>query len=286
MKSLAFYERKRRTSRGIRVINVPCADEDIEKRDGATARKNETVVGTLSFPVNSKKRRKELRDNSRIIVTILKQRWPALLLCAGWSIPEQSLPFVVRATRRVGTIVILETVNDVGKTYWRIKRGHSSCMGNQKFAKRDDINKNSECLLFLADEAGSRSFRFCERSVFLLICGEVLIVKGRNEANFDPRVVKGLCEKLSAKGVVILNPTHTRMANDGSIKAKRKFLSQGGRLYLSASNWDRGGERVQKPSATLHSLWHGGKSQKAIFEKNHCDFEYREFGLSATDGRC
>lgn len=286
MRSLAVNDRKRRMSQGIRILNVPCTEEDIEERDRVGAGKNETTVGTLSFPVNSKKIREELRDNSQIVSTILKQRRPALLLCAGWSIPKQGLSYVVSATKRLKTVVILETVDQsYRKTYWRIKAGQSNRMGNQKFSKRKQIKKSRQYLRLLAGEAKSRSFRFSGRSVFLLICGEILIVKGRNDVHFEKGVATKLFDALRAKNAFVLNPTHTRMANDGTVKAWRRFLSQGTRLYLSASNWDLGGKKVQSPSPTLHSLWHGGKCQKAIFTKNHCDFEYREFGLTASGRR-
>jgi hypothetical protein len=77
---------------------------------------------------------------------------------------------------------------------------------------------------------------------------------------------------------VILNPTHTRMGNGGTLKAKRRFLSRDRRIYLSASNWDTGaGQRI---SRTLHSLWFDGAEKQwceNCFDIEH--FCYREWDL-------
>ncbi|HET6843063.1 MAG TPA: hypothetical protein VFK06_15515 [Candidatus Angelobacter sp.] len=256
MEASATKRQHAATLRNIKIINIACNEEDIEQRKGAGKHKTGTIVGTLSFPVNSEKirKRKELRDNSAIIAAILKRRKPDLLLCAGWSIPIQARKFVEDATRKLGTIVILETIDkDGGREYWKIKRGRTSCMGSQKFGKRKDVD--TKVLHQLYDESASRSFRFSGKNVFLLICGEVMVVKGRNDVCFDDHCEK-LTKTLTEKNVIILNPTHTRMANDGAIKAWRKFLSKAQQLYLSASNWDVGGKKKQKPSPTLHSMWY------------------------------
>lgn len=109
------------------------------------------------------------------------------------------------------------------------------------------------------------------------------VVQGRTEVAFHHRVPDDLRDALSAKRVLILNPTHTRMGNDGTIKEQRKFLSAEGRMYVSASNWDvapKKGKRPQNPSLTLHSLWHNGKSKGFVpfcREKKDDYFVYREW---------
>src|SRR5438105_1894249 len=47
-----------------------------------------------------------------------------------------------------------------------------------------------------------------------------------------------LQDAVRAPAVMILNPTHTRMGNCGTVRAWREYLSSGGRVYVSASNWD------------------------------------------------
>src|SRR5437870_4614849 len=69
-------------------------------------------IGTLSFPVRGEPFYEPICDNTGLIAEIIQKRHPALLLCAGWSVPiEQSLDAIVAVTRQVKTIVVLETAS-------------------------------------------------------------------------------------------------------------------------------------------------------------------------------
>lgn len=58
-------------------------------------------IGTLSFPVCNAK---PIYDNTGLIDEIIKKRHPALLLCAGWSVPtEQSLDTIIGVSRTACT---------------------------------------------------------------------------------------------------------------------------------------------------------------------------------------
>jgi hypothetical protein len=140
----------------------------------------------------------------------------------------------------------------------------------------------------LARALPERSFNFFGRQVILLICGEINVMHGRTDVDFHRHTPDDLRDALGAKRVLILNPTHTRMANCGTINAQRKFLSDEGRVYVSASNWDvrpKKNKRAQKPSPTLHSLWHNReprqyeKDKKQSDEKKRARFVYREWAL-------
>lgn len=240
----------------------------------------ETMLATLSVPVRGRERR-ALRDNSQTIVQIILRRQPGLLLCAGWSVPTRNLGCVINATRHANTVAVLETA-DRKKAYWRIEHGQPFEMGKQLFSTRSDTNDNSHCLVQLTDDLPKRSFRFSNRNVLLLICGEVCVVQGRNNVDFHRSAPRELRDALGAKNLLILNPTHTRMGNDGTIKAWRKFLSQEQRIYVSASNWDLGSQRVQQPSKTLHSLWHDTKSKKPSYRLQGDFFDYREWELPSV----
>ena len=161
-------------------------------------------------------------------------------------------------------------------------------MGEQFFATREETNKDPGCLTKLADSLPERSFNFLGRKVILLICGEINLMYGRTNVHFHRSTPIKLVEALGAKGVLILNPTHTRMGNGGTIKAKRKFLSEKRRVYVSASNWDvcpKKKKRAQRPSDTLHSVWHSGKCNHQVDDKKKSGedkpvcFVYREWAL-------
>ena len=104
------------------------------------------------------------------------------------------------------------------------------------------------------------------------------MVNGRNNPHFvDERIGAWLDH-----ADIVVNPTHDRMGNGGTLKAKRKFLSSRGaggrsRLYISVSNWNgeplgKKGKRAkprQSPNArTLHtavSEWSKANSQDAHY---------------------
>jgi hypothetical protein len=218
-------------------------------------------IGTLSFPVRGEPVYQAVSDNTDLIAEIIKKRRPSLLLCAGWSVPtEQNLDAIIAVTRRVKTVVVLETtvvLETASPTlvYFRIADGRRVRMGEQFFSTREETEDES-LPRGLAAALPERSFMFCQRTALLLNCGEVLVVRGRNHVEFYGSVPQALREAVRAPTVMILNPTHTRMGNCGTIQAWREYLSGGGRLYVSASNWDVA--KGQRPSETLHSLWHNG----------------------------
>jgi hypothetical protein len=76
---------------------------------------------------------------------------------------------------------------------------------------------------------------------------------------------------------MILNPTHSRMGNCGSVQAWRQFLSRDGRIYLSASNWDL--TAGQRPSPTLHSFWHNGEPTASAYAIENGSLCYREWNI-------
>jgi hypothetical protein len=73
-----------------------------------------------------------------------------------------------------------------------------------------------------------------------------------------------------------VNATHDRMGNAGTLKAKRAWISQGGRAYLSASNWNTA--RGQNRSArTLHSVFRDGQEVGQVNNtEQNTNYEYRE----------
>jgi hypothetical protein len=231
-------------------------------------------VGTLSFPVC---KAGAMRDNSDIIAEVIRRRSPALLLCAGFSIPsKRNLRPIMDATGKTETVVVLESSGPKQPISFRVKDGQRFRMGRQYFANREDTNKRPYLVNRLAGALPRRSFSFSSRPVLLLVCGEITAMQGRTNVHFHPSAPQKLRDAERAERVLILNPTHTRMGNCGTVKAWRRFPSQDGRVYVSASNWD---VRSQKPSPTLHSLWHDGNCSKPCFQIQRNSFVYQEWVL-------
>jgi hypothetical protein len=202
------------------------------------------------------------------------------LLCAGWSVQSQDhLRPIKDATARTKTLAVVEGKEGA----FLIQNGEARPMGEQCFGTRKQTEEEPERVHRLSRMVHRRSFQLLSRPVFLMICGEILVLEGRNKVHSHHSVPQKLREAVRANDVLILNPTHTRMANDGTIKAWRKFLSEGNRAHLSASNWDLCGKKKQAPSDTLHSLWHDGKCKQPVYkapdEKQSDWYCYREWVL-------
>lgn len=233
-------------------------------------------IGTLSFPVRGHPVYASISDNTNLIANIIKFRRPDLLLCAGWSVPtEQSLDAIAAMTQQVKTVVVTET-NSPSPVCFRIAEGRAFRMGEQFFSTRAETQIKS-CLRSLAEALPQRSFRFGQRDVLLLNCGEVMVVGGRDQVEFCWSAPKELRDAVRAPGVMILNPTHTRMGNYGSVKAWRRFLSSEGRVYVSASNWDVANGQHQ--SDTLHSFWHNGIASAPACAFTNGRLCYREWNV-------
>jgi hypothetical protein len=233
-------------------------------------------IGTLSFPVRGEPLCEPIHDNTDVIAEIIKMRRPDLLLCAGWSVPcERNLEAIGAETRRLKTILVVETTNPT-PVYYRVSRGLTTRMGGQFFSERIDM-ENETGPRGLADALPMRSFSFNRWNALLLNCGEVMVVRGRKNVEFHWLVPRALQDAVRAPTVMILNPTHTRMGNCGTIKAWRKFLSSGKRVYVSASNWDVA--NGQRPSDTLHSVWHNGKAASPVYCFGGDRLCYREWNV-------
>jgi hypothetical protein len=163
--------------------------------------------------------------------------------------------------------------------YFRIADGHAFRMGEQFFSTREESDDES-LPRGLADALSDRSFKFRQRDTILLNCGEVMVVQGRDHVEFYWSVPQVLRDAVRAPAAMILNPTHTRMGNCGSVKAWREYLSDGGRVYVSASNWDV--LNGQRQSDTLHSLWYDGVAATPTYTFGNERLCYREWEMPAS----
>jgi len=180
-------------------------------------------------------------------------------------------------TKQVKTVVVLET-EPPNPTSFRIFGGERVEMGEQLFCTSKEANGRNLCRLDTA--LPNRSFAFLDRQVLLLVCGEITLMNGRPPgAGFRRGVPETMEKTVRAPGMMILNPTHTRM-NRWEVEEWRKYLSSEGHTCVSASNWDHCAKRPQlKPSPALHTLWHDGQKQNPVHTFENYLLCYREWHL-------
>ena len=232
-------------------------------------------IGTISFARCGPKMVLPPRERTRLILAAADTYRPDLLVTAGYAV--HSLKHLHRLARQYrllghsGTI-ITEVHHETPKSdegtahaMWAIdRRGMLHRFGSQMFATATDVRKSGSTAQaqFVAQRL-DRVVGVGPFTAFALVCGEINVVLGREEPRF---AFPEAYETIVAADIVV-NPTHDRMSNAGTLHAKRVFLSQRSpderdRVYVSCSNWetcDLNG-RVQWPSPTLHTVYQAGNA--------------------------
>ena len=135
-----------------------------------------------------------------------------------------------------------------------------SVMGRQYFTTSAEVRSRSGARLagFISN-LSMRTIEFGGRRFGGLICGEINAHQGRKVVVAATPEIKEWIEELD----VVVNPTHDLMGNAGTLIQKRKWISQGGRVYISASNWNtekpigKAGRLIKQKrnTRTLHSVY-------------------------------
>lgn len=213
-------------------------------------------------------------DRVRLILAASNAFAPDLLVTAGYAIHNRKhlrhLADEIATNTRAGTI-ITEVHHDghaqrpIGRIHamWAIRGdGELHRFGRQVFATSKEARDPDEnSLARFQKQLALRTLHLPKITVFALICGELNIVHGRQHPRFLDEAARTVIEAAD----IVINPTHDRMSNAGTLQAKRSLLSRphaGGaaRAYISVSNWEACGlkGRVQRPSPTLHTVYVAG----------------------------
>lgn len=246
-------------------------------------------IGTFSQKVKNH----VLRPPQRIeaLLDLVNEHEPDLLLCAGWTLASYNdLRNFAESINGTKTHVVLEAKSDgeKGKDHSLYRVDPNGCiheLASQKFGESREVTP--ETVTALEQAITSRWFSINGRGIALLSCGEINIVKGRHNPAYASQKIKTLLESAD----IVLNPTHTRMGNPGTLDEKRKYLSQKvdgrDRIYVSCANMSQKHkvgkpQRItrQKNSGTLHVIYRNGTSEGAQL-KEHTDgsngYVYRQW---------
>ncbi|WP_129586153.1 hypothetical protein [Sphingomonas montana] len=232
-------------------------------------------IATLSFAKCGKKMVLSPKERVRLILAAATVYEPDLLITAGYAVHSlEHLNKVARGFARHGYRGLLITevhYDQPGKATRRMTHamwavhgsGEVYRLGPQIFGTSAEARaKRGARAARFAQRLHERTVTFHGLSAFGLCCGEINIVQGRTQ----PRFLNDDAAAAISKADIILNPTHDRMGNGGTLRAKRSFLSRQviegrNRLYVSCSNWESCGTngKVQHPSPTLHTAYLSGQ---------------------------
>lgn len=228
-------------------------------------------LGTLSFARCRHRMLLPPSERARLILAASDAYAPDLLVTGGYALhSRQELQWVAAELAddpRDGTIVT-EVHHDGREKQQQVRQhamwaifgsGETYRFGRQAFATMAQARHPSgAAIAYLRNRLSQRRLHMGNYSIFAMLCGELNVVRGRARTEFIDT------EAASAIGDadIVINPTHDRMSNAGTLHAKRRLLSQPhpdgrGRAYISCSNWEACGigGRVQSPSPTLHTVY-------------------------------
>lgn len=158
-------------------------------------------------------------------------------------------------------------------------------LGRQYFARARQANPAGRPLNAFTQNLDTRVITFRGLRFGAVICGEINALRklrGTDRVEARANAIEDWFRSLN----VIVNPTHDLMGRPGILTAKRRWLSRGDRVYVSASNWNT--ERNQRRTVPAqHTVFFNG-CNVALKRFELPNYEYREgdipIGFSIPQG--
>ena len=253
-------------------------------------------IGTISFARCRQEMIISPNERVRLILAAAEAYKPDLLVTAGHAIHTlKHLQLLVRdyAEQGLTSAIVTEVMHDrptpsraeTHAMYAITPKFGLHAFGRQMFARSKEVRDLASQKITAFEAAlPQRTVALSDWNVFALVCGEINVLRGR----LSPQYVSAAAEQAIMAADVVINPTHDRMGNDGTLDAKRRLLSRSGedgrnRVYISCSNWEACGNDAQLkqyPSETLHTVYAAGEPVRG---EEHADgsfgFVYRHWTL-------
>lgn len=243
-------------------------------------------IGTLSMERKGGLNQPIGDARMKAIMNVVSQHKPDLLVCAGdYFQNEQEIKQFLHEEifKECRTMVVADYKH--GPLYLF---DHGKCLrvlATQVIGTAKEARDQSNIESFIT-QLSNRTFSVGGVTCSCLCCGEINFFQGRKTV--QPVGGDESIRKHFNSVQLIVNPTHDRMGNCGTLNAKRAYLSQKSngrkRCYVSASNWDIQKKTVKgryikqtKNSNTLHTVYVSGEKTSMERVKLDCPFiEYRE----------
>lgn len=251
-------------------------------------------ITTISFEIQDQTMAVSSNQRIEFILKAVKKEKPDLFLTSGYSLDTNAdLNNLVEklTSEKLSTNILVEVkVDDIV-----IKNGHplqksskkkifetgTHCMylikrnyevirlGAQIFAQSQEVSGKDKFVYInkFHEQLNNRTFDIEGKKAFALCCGEINTIQGRDNIKF----ISSQTESILKSCDIIMNPTHDIMANYGTLKAKRKFLSKmnhNNSIYISSSNWNthktlsNGKVRIQNQrNSFIQNVYQNGMKQ-------------------------
>lgn len=226
-----------------------------------------------------------------VFVEIINQSYADLILFCGQSLIREDEVYSLEQEITNKNATVLFEIRDIEESeYVKFKHGLfmveqgriKNLFTNQLFSTHDEIENNEMlCERFIQELENKRHFVTNGKSVLILQCGELNIIKNlqgkENQPIFRLHQRKDLqirFEKLLEKTDIVFNPIHTPMGNQPKMHKRRELLSSENRYYFSAS---QNGEKKMCANSLQYAYHNGNRLHKNTIEvTNNYQLRYYE----------
>ncbi|QJB69299.1 hypothetical protein [Parasphingorhabdus halotolerans] len=244
-------------------------------------------IGTLSFQLDDRTMVLSSKVRRKIIRKVAEKHAPDILVCAGFSVDTvKDIRWLHQ--KSLASYCYVEAANGGkkvdGNQYFLVGGNFKKPLkfGTQKFATQEDFAEGKVSKL---ENSKNRFHSILDFKAYLMVCGEINVIKGRDKPVFNSDKVKNFVRLAD----IVINPNHDRMGNPGTLNAKRSLLSKKAndrsKLYINCANWHtnkpsyRAGDQKQY-AETLHTIYLDGRRLSQQHISKGKAFEYREIDLS------
>lgn len=178
-----------------------------------------------------------------------------LVLFSGWTLNPQEYRAFVKHNANSHSLLVMQE-NGTGYPPWHIVEGRHERRNVsgpiiQRF--KDSTGSKEDLRKLLQDLDANRRIEVDGKTARLIICGENNLLRNKqSEGNAVSVRIEELAqdfERIREDTDIFLNPAHTPMGNLGKLKQRWRYLSEGGRLCVYATNAldasQLGGKRLQ-----------------------------------------
>lgn len=208
-------------------------------------------IGIFSFVVDYHNPDKTSINLSDILSVLNSYNEFDLIITPGFSLYDSNdLEILLKKNKNKNSLLNIEVwlPEDEEKALNYFIKGNTIIKKDiiQLFATSKQVNRNNSLMKkFLSEFENDRSIEIKNKTLRLIICGEINVVKNNqannNEVTFRLENDSGLnnkFKKIFTRTDIFIDPTHTQMGNQGKLEMRRKYFSKNKKVFCSSSNFE------------------------------------------------
>jgi len=208
-------------------------------------------IGIFSFVIDNDNPRKTSNNLSDILSVLNSYNEFDLIITPGFSLYNSNdLENLLEKNKNKNSLLNIEVwfpdKEDKALNYFI--KGNTLIRKNiiQLFGTSKQMNDNILLMdNFLSELEKNRSIKLKDKTLRLLICGEINVVKN-NQANNNQVTfrldhdssLKDKFNKIFTSTDIFIDPTHSQMGNQGKLEMRRKYFSKNKKVFCSTSNFE------------------------------------------------